>query len=93
MNQIGYVVEKLRPWKDERWWYECCTAALLVLCNTALVLRQDSGVRWAGIADNERVKHFKKKKIFFAFLAFLLKNKGGGDWFLPVHSDVVIKVS
>ena len=32
------------------------TAAQLVLCSTALVLRQDSGVHWAGIAGDERVK-------------------------------------
>ena len=35
---------------------ECCTAAPLVLCSTALVLMQDSGVHCAGIAGGERVK-------------------------------------
>ena len=32
------------------------TAALLTLCSTALVLRQNSDVCWAGIAGDERVK-------------------------------------
>ena len=40
----------------ERWWYDCCTAAQLLLCSTALVLRQDSGVLLAGLAGAERVK-------------------------------------
>ena len=31
-------------------------AALLVLFSTALALRQDSGVRGAGVAGDERVK-------------------------------------
>ena len=32
-------------------------AALLVLCSTTLVIRQDSGMSWAGIAVDKRVNN------------------------------------
>ena len=61
MNQIGHVVERLQPWKDERLCYGCCTPAQLVLCSTVLVLRQDSEMHWAEVAGNERVKNKSRR--------------------------------